>query len=282
MKSLPNTYILSPILHKDEVELSGGVTLSIDKSYSNNLRDRNPQLGVVEAVNAEANPLNLTVGDIVAVNHFTFYGDIGANKSFNLQPHVPYEGRNLFKATPTQILFKYNNKIPEAVGDVIICTGVKEREILGFDPNAGAFFHNYEFEQRGTVLCGGGFSRGEEVLTLRYAMYLITLDRVDYFKCLRSEIVATVRDGVAYPTDGNFVIEYLPDEYQNGYSPLLVGTGVHIVNNVTARVVAGSCEPDLWVQGEANHVQAYRNQGVQLGNQWIVNKDNLVYGYETA
>ncbi len=284
MKSLPNTYILSPIFHKDEVELTPDVTLKVDKSYTNNLRDRNPQLGIVEAICEEANPLGLTVGDIVCCNHFTFYGDIGANRGFNLQPHVEHEGKLLFKVSPFNIFFKYNGGAVEPLGDIVICTDVAERDILGFNPNEVTFFHNTEFEQRGKVLCGTGFEEGDEVLTLRSSMYLIELDRRDYFKCRRSEIVAVVRDGVAYPTEGNFIIEYLPDEYQNGYSPLLWGTGVQVSNNVTARVVSGTCNPDLVVGRAvgANLVQAYRNQGVQFGNQWIVNKDNLCYGYQEA
>ncbi len=298
MKSLPNTYILSPILHKDEVQVTPDIKLAIDKSYTNNLRDRNPQLGVVEAICEEDNPLALKVGDIVACNHFTFYGDIGVNRSFQLQPHVEFDGKLLFKVNPYSIFFKYNSpQQPEPLGDIVICTGVAEKDILGFDPNQGTFFHNSEFVQRGTVLAGGGFESGDEILTLSNSMYLIELDRTDYWKCRRNEVVAVVRDGTPYPTSGNIVIEYLPDEYQNGYSPLLVGTGVHISNNVGARVVSVadtySNDPILiWKGGEnfgwkaapevGDTVQAYRGQGVPFGNYWIVNKDNLCYGYETT
>lgn len=287
MKSLPSTYILTPIDHKSTAEVAD-TTLWIDKSYENNLRERNPQLGVVEAI-CDDNPLQLAVGDVVAVNHFTFYGDIGQSRGFQLQPHVEWDGKRLFRVLPRQIYFKYNSAIPEPIGDVVICTDVAERDILGFNPNTGDFFHSFEFEQRGEVLCGIGFDKGDEVLVLKSAFYLITLDKVDYFKVMRNEIVATVRDGVATPVGNNCIVKYRPDEYQNGYSPLLWGTGISIGNNVTADIVTlpqGRSVQDftpLLIDG-GDGVQVYRNQGVPFGDCWIVTPDTILYAgeYEKA
>ncbi len=286
MKATPQTYILSIIDHKAKIALSEDVTIQIDKSYENNLRERNPQLGRVEAV-CDENPLALQVGDVVAVNHFTFYGDIGANKSFTLQPHFDFNGTPHFKVYPRQIYFKYNDSVPQPLGDVVLCAGVDTKTVLGFDPNTGQFFHTDEFVQIGTVAYGSGeFQSGDEVLVLRSAMYLITLDRVDYFKVLQSEIVAKIVDDTPIPVGDNIVVRYRPDEYQNGYSPLLYGTGIAVSNNVTADVVS---VPDgrevkdmvqLTVAGyPQSGVQVYRNQGVPFKDTWVVNAPDSVLYY---
>ncbi len=288
MKATPQTYILSIIDHKAQIALSEDVTIQIDKSFENNLRERNPQLGRVEAV-CDENPLGLQVGDIVAVNHFTFYGDIGENKSFTLQPHFDYNGKTHFKVYPRQIYFKYNYRVPEPVGDVILCVGVETKTSVGFDPNSGQFFHTSEFVQIGTVAYGNGeFKKGDSVLTLRSAMYLITLDRTDYFKVLRREIVAKVVDDTPIPVGDNIVVRYRADEYQNGYSPLLYGTGIQMSNNVMADVIAvptgrrveGMVQ--MTVSGYASEgVQVYRNQGVPYNDVWVVSApDSVLYAME--
>lgn len=298
MRSYKGTYILSPINHKETYKLTDDTEIFISKKFENNLRERNPQLGIVEAV-CDDNPYDLKVGDIVAVNHFTFYGDIGKDKSFILQDHVEYEGKKLFRVIPRQIFFKYNNQTPEPVGNFILCQNVEEKETLGFDPNQGTFFKTNYFDQKGTVVFGNDkFKKGDEILVLKSSFYLITLDKVDYFKVREDEIVAKVIDGEAVPVGNNFMVEYLPDEYQNGYSPLLVGTGVHITNNVSATVTNVSNEPVLsevllayteekqlgW-RGEVSvgdKLQVYRQQGVPFNNKWIINQDNVVYSYEKA
>jgi hypothetical protein len=298
MRSYKGTYILSPINHKETYKLTDDTEIFISKKFENNLRERNPQLGIVEAV-CEDNSYNLNVGDIVAVNHFTFYGDIGKDKSFILQDHVEYEGKKLFRVIPRQIFFKYNNQTPEPVGNFILCQNVEEKETLGFDPNRGTFFKTNYFDQKGTVAFGNDkFKKGDEVLVLKSAFYLVTLDKVDYFKVREDEIVAKEIDGEAVPVGNNFMVEYLPDEYQNGYSPLLVGTGVHITNNVSATVTKVSNEPvlsevllayteekELGWRGEVaagDKLQVYRQQGVPFNNKWIINQDNVVYSYEKA
>lgn len=289
------TYILTMINHKEEYHIDTadgvGIDLVISKSYENNLRERNPQLGRVEAV-CDVNPLQLQVGDIVAVNHFTFYGDIGENKSFTLQPHFEYEGQRYFKVYPRQIYFKYNYKVPQPVGDVILCSNVATKDTLGFDPNSGAFFHTSEFVQRGIVAYGNGsIETGDEILTLRSAMYLITLDKIDYFKVLRSEVVGIIRGEEVYPYGDSLLVRYKADEYQNGYSPLLYGTGIAMSNNVTAEVVRTNELPkDQYLVYKGNHkfdftempnvgdtVQVYRNQGVPFGDCWIVSPESVLY-----
>src|SRR5580698_1041611 len=90
-------YLLSMVNHKETYELTDEVTLHIDKRFENNLRERNPQLGRVECI-GDDNPYGLEVGDIVAVNHFTFYGDIGSDKGYILKDHVEVDGVKLFKA----------------------------------------------------------------------------------------------------------------------------------------------------------------------------------------
>ena len=135
MRSPNGNYILSMIDHKGKVMI-GDVELLVSKQWDNNLRDRNPQLGVVEFAPGGS---ELKPGDIVACSHFTFYGDIGPDKSFTLQSHVEHDGKKLFFAEPYKIYFKFNNNIPEPIKGIKIAYDVKEKEDITFNPNTGEF-----------------------------------------------------------------------------------------------------------------------------------------------
>lgn len=285
MKSSPGTYILSMINHKETYEVTEDIHLFINKSFENNLRDRNPQLGIVEAICEEDNPYNLIVGDIVAVNHFTFYGDIGKDRSFTLQPHFEYEGKKYFKVLGRNIFFKYNDKTPEIIGDFILCKDVKENDTLNFDPNTGNFFHTKEFTQEGVISHGNEkYPNGERILVLKSAFYLITLDKIDYFKVKQSEIVAFIKDGQAIPTDRNLLIEYVEKEDNHFLDLSLMKKD----NNVTAKIIKGEIKHPKrimeWGISDTNIIgmllRVWRNQGVPYDGKWIIDDEMILWKYE--
>ena len=213
MKSLHGKYLLSVIEHKSQVKIAD-IILTIINSYQNNYRDRNPQLGKVEAVNDDDNPLGLKVGDIVAVNHRVFYKAQAGKEGhrFEYQEHIEHDGVKLFRPLNEHIYFKYNNDTPELINGYIICTGVEEHTTLGFDTNTGEFLHSKEFKQEGTVLIGNDrFPTGSKISVLKHAFYLITIDKVDYFKVNENEVV--ILNGE--PANDYFTVEYLDDTIEH-------------------------------------------------------------------
>lgn len=288
MKALPRTYILSPILHKDSYTMDNGIVLFIDKSYENNLRERNPQLGRVEAL-PDDNWLSLCIGDIVCVYHFTFYGDIGKDRSFTFKDHYEEGGIKYFPVKEEQMFFKYNNRIPEMLPGYLLCNGIAERDILNWNPNTCEFFHTKELEQRGVVThTDGSFEIGSDVLVLRNSFYSITLDKVEYFRVRRREIVATIENDEAIPTDDNLLVEYLPTEEQSHYK-YWKSKGVEIdwrnYKNVDARVIRGGGKKVFglpWVTDSSGDIlMVYINQGVKWKDMWVLTDDDMMIGRYT-
>lgn len=248
MKSLPNTYLLSPILHKDSYELSDGTILAIDKSFENNLRERNPQLGRVEAV-PDNNWLSLEVGDVVAVNHFTFFGDIGEERGFTMKDHVEVDGVLLFPAVERQMFFRYKKGKAEVLpGHLLVEQRIEPIEHFGV-----------YFGDETNWYCTHGIYSGKKILTLSNAPYLITLDRTEYWKVREDEVVwvdgEVVRDCM--------VVEYLPEAKH-------VLWGVSKPNNVRVKCISGKLE------GE--ELQVFRNQGVRYGDGWIITDEDQIIG----
>lgn len=249
MRALPNTYLLSPVLHKDTYELENGVLLAIDKSFENNLRERNPQLGTVEGL-PDNNWLNLKVGDLIAVNHFTFYGDIGENKTFKLKEHVIHDGKMIFPAVERQMFFKYNDKTPETLPGYLICDWVVEPE-----EHFGVYFGERKY-----ILCTHGKYKGKEIKALNNAMYLITLDKQKYYKVREDEVVWA---------DGELVGDWMVVEYLPEKETLLDLSLAKKNNNLTAKCVKGKYEGQL--------LQVYRNQGVEWDGKRIIDEDMILW-----
>lgn len=248
MRALPNTYLLSPILHKDSYELENGVVLAIDKSFENNLRERNPQLGTVEGL-PDNNWLNLKIGDIIAVNHFTFYGDIGQDKSFKLKDHFTHEGKIIFPVGERQMFFKYNDKIPETLPGYLICDYNIEAE-----EHFGVYFGEIKY-----IVCTHGKYTGKEIKTLNNAMYLITLDKKQYYKVREDEVVWVDGDVI-----GDWmVVEYLPEK-----ETFLDLSLVKKSNNLTVKCIKGKYE--------GKTLQVYRNQGVEWDGKWIIDEEMII------
>lgn len=248
MKALPNTYLLSPILHKDTFELADGVIIAIAKSFENNLRERNPQLGKVEAL-PDDNWLGLQVGDTVAVNHFTFYGDIGANRGFNLQPHVVSDGKMLFPCVERQLFFKYNLGVPEPIGDMLIC-----KYIIEPDEHFGVYFGERKY-----IMCTHGKYAGKEIKTLNNAMYLVTLGKEEYYKVRTDEVVWADGEVVG----DNLLVRLLPEVEHKIYT---IKT-----NNQTA--VALTALGEVMV---GDMIQIYRNQGQVTPDGYCISSETII------
>lgn len=278
---LPNNsnYMLSMVNHKGTYQLTEDIELKISKDYENNLRERNPQLGRVEAV-PEDNPYNLQVGDIVAVNHFTFYGDIGKDRAFNLQEHVEIEGVKLFRVALRQIYFKYNDQIPEPCEDFILCRQIEEE-------TTASGIHLISKPEKNRAIVTHGDWKDKEVLLLDNALYLVTLDRVDYYKVRKDEVVAFIENGDAIPINKNIVVEYVPEK---GH-PLFDLSLMKKPNNLMAKVIK-KCVSFKWnedcqmtVEGldypkDGEYAQVYRNQGVEYNGYRVISGDTILYKYE--
>ncbi len=249
MKSV-NNYLLSIIDHKSTYELAPGVALEMQKHLENNLRERNPQMGRVEAI-PEPNPLALSVGDVVIVNHFTFYGDIGPDKAFIVQPHLLYEGIRVFRADERQIFFRMlsSGKL-ECMPDYIICDYRIEAE-----EHFGVYFGDRKY-----VVCTHGEWAGRECVVLKNAMYLVTVERDNYYKVRKDEVVWV--EGIGVVGD-NLLVRLLPEREHEIFT---VKT-----NNQTA--IALTALGDVMV---GDVLQIYRNQGMETGDGYVVGSETII------
>lgn len=289
MKANKGTYLLSMIDHKAEYQLNDDITLQIDKTFENNLRERNPQLGVVEAI-CEENDLNLKVGDIVAVQHFTFYGDIGPNKSFTLQEHIEIDGKKYFRVYEWGIFFKYNNQIPAPVGNFILCDKIIGEKVNEYNED-GIWIGSKEYEHKGIVTYGNdNFKEGEIVIVLKNAFYSITLNKKEYFKVREDEVVGIFKGDKLVPKGNNLLIE----EEKEIPHPFLIG--LKKINNLRATLIdigdgvkkiTTTCKKEFYLcSGNIFNVEigsvlrVYRNQGVKYKEQRIIDIDSLIGVYE--
>lgn len=248
MKATNNKYLLSPVLHKDSYQLTDDIVIAIDKSFENNLRERNPQLGTVEAI-PDNNGLNLKVGDIIACNHFTFYGDIGKDKSFTFRDHFEHDGKKYFPATEFQMFFKYNDKTPETLPGYILCEYRIEVE-----EHFGVYFGEIE-----KIFCTHGIYEGKEVIVLKNAMYLITLDKKEYYKVREDEVVWA--DGKV--VGNNLLVKLLPEKQHEIFT---IKT-----NNQTA--VALTALNNIMI---GDIIQIYRNQGIETPSGLVIQEDTVI------
>lgn len=258
MKANKGTYLLSMIDHKAEYQLNDDITLQIDKTFENNLRERNPQLGIVEAL-PDDNFYNLKIGDTVVVHHFTFYGDIGANKSFQLQDHITCEGKKLFRVYEWGIFCTYNNGKIQPVDNFILCNTVDEDK-----SQSGIILESKPHKNKAIVTYGDNdLKAGDTVLVLDNALYSITLDKHEYFKVKKDEVVAILKGDEIVPVNGNMIIEYLPEKEN-----MLDLSWCKKTNNVTAKKESGEL------------LQVYRNQGVKYQDKRIIDSEMILWKYE--
>jgi signal peptidase I len=245
MRSVTN-YLLSIIDHKSTYDLAG-VTIEMQKQYENNLRERNPQMGRVEAVPND-NPLHLNVGDVVVVNHFTFYGDIGEDKSFIVKPHLLYEGIRVFRAEERQIFFRMNGDLIECMPDYIICDYRVEPE-----EHFGVYFGEKKW-----IECTHGKYAGKEVVTLKNSMYLITIGKTDYYKVRTDEVVWC--DGVV----GDYLLVRLLPEKEHEIFTIKSNNQTAIAMTGCGQVMAGDV------------IQIYRNQGIETPDGYAIHIESVV------
>jgi len=245
MKASKGTYILSIIDHKSEYDL-GGVTIQIEKQYENNLRERNPQLGKVEGL-PDDNWLSLEIGDTIAVNHFTFYGDIGKDKSFTLKDHFEIDEVKYFPAKANQMFFRYNDGIPEPFDEYVLCDYFEdEYEKFGL------------YLTRKGIRCTHGEYAGQEVYCLKHSMYAIELDKKVFYKVRKDEIVMV---GEELRPGWNIVQPY-PETFVDiiGWTP---------PNNHRAKCIKGDYE--------GQDIQVFRGQGVEYEDYRIIDEEMICF-----
>ncbi len=276
-------YLLSMIDHKSTYRLADDLEISISKEFENNLRERNPQLGLVEFIPGD-NPLELKVGDVVAVNHFTFFGDIGKNKSFNIQDHTVLEDKKIFKVLPRQIYFKYNNETPEPLKDYILCQEVEIEDTVTYVD--GEFKHEKKWKQTSVVTHGDW--KGKTILVLPNSFYLVTIGKTDYYKVRKDEVVAFIEYGEIVPINKNIVVEYVPEKEHPFLDLSMVKKPIDVMakvikkpvsdewNEIVGLIVCGITTP------EGDYCQVYRNQGVAYKGYRVVSGDMIIFKYEEA
>lgn len=263
IKTTSDHYLLSPILdHKEKYDLNG-TEIYIAKDYENNLRSRNCQIGIVESV-PENNILNLEIGDKVFVNHFTFHGDIGDNRSFELAQHIEYDEKKIFRVPPMKILFKYNDDVIELVGKTIILEAVYSDE----ETTSGIKLEKKLYKDRGRVIYGNDeYKVGQVVFVERNALYDLELKGKNYFKVFSYEIAGIEEGDIIIPTDGRVVLE---DE-DNLRSDFLDLSLVKKESTVKSKIIRKGklSRNDDWVK-EGDIVLRGRDYGVKYKNQYIV------------
>ncbi|WP_298845481.1 hypothetical protein [uncultured Clostridium sp.] len=256
--------------HKEKIDL-GGQEIFIAKDWENNLRTRNCQLGIVECLTTN-NPLNLCLGDIVFVNHFTFHGDIGENRSFTLIDHVKHDGKLLFKVPVRNIYFKYNEGQIEPIGDMVIIESI----LTDATSSIGLELQQAQYKDRGKVVYAKDTSLiGKTVLVEKNALYGIEIKQENLFKVMKEEIAGIIEsfegEEEIFPTAGRVLLEDHDDEIKSSFIDLsMVKRG----NTIKAKVIrCGELDKvqrlDEWIK-DGDMVLRFRSYGVRFKDQVIV------------
>ncbi|MCW3111387.1 MAG: hypothetical protein JWQ09_5893 [Segetibacter sp.] len=208
MKPQKGKYLIKGFLdHKEKYQLTSDIELQIDKSFDNNLRTRNSQLGIIAEVDEE-NVLNLSKGDIVVVHHFTFHGDIAENKGFEMQQHVIHNNELFFLIEPKRIFATYNNKELKPLGEYVFCDKIKREQGIIYIPE-----HLLVETNKAVVTQGiGDIQIGDILIMPDSSMYEIELDKVVYQRVFKTDIFAIIRDGELLPYRDYFIAEDLQEE----------------------------------------------------------------------
>lgn len=267
IRTITEKYILSPILdHKEKYDL-GGIEIYISKEFENNLRQRNCQLGVVEVLTPE-NPLKLSLGDIVFVNHFTFHGDIGADKSFTLNHHVEYEGKKLFTAEMRDIYFKYNDNKVEALPNFLIVEGSKSAD----KTDSGIFIEQTQYKDRGTIIYADDESMiGKEIYVENYALYPLDLRGEDLYRVNVNDVVGYMENSKFIPANGRVVLEDI-EELTSSFLDLSM---VKKPTTVKSKIIKkGICAKEYDNFNEGDIVLRGRGYGVKYNDHYVVSFDS--------
>lgn len=267
METTTDNYILSPILdHKEKYDL-GGHEILIVKDYENNLRRRNCQLGIVEAI-PTLNPLKLSLGDIVFVHHFSFHGDIGQGRSFTLRPHAEVEGKKIFRLPVQNIFFRYNEEIIEPLGDIIIL----EEMYSPSESKSGLILESKPYKDRGRIVSASDDTMvGKVVFVEPNSLYPLELKDKAYFKIFENEIVGYFEDDVLFPAKGRVLLQdFEEDIFKNDLDLSMIRK----TNCIRATVIrTGDLDKvqhhDEWIK-KGDTVLRFRNYGVKYEGQVIV------------
>lgn len=214
IRNVGTYYLIEGLLDHKEKRDVGGVEFHIAKNFENNLRERNPILGIVHDV-SKHNPLKLKKGDNVIVSHWSFYGDIGKDKSYQSQEFVEVDGKKLFRVHQNDIFFTYNNDEIKPVGTILGVEKVEDTiEQFGI---VSTILHN----DRGRVIYPNcGVEKGTEVLLEKHALYEIEFNKKKFYRIRENEIVGIIHEE-AIPKELNW--RKVTDESYDGsgYNPLL-------------------------------------------------------------
>lgn len=264
IKSLNEQYLLSPILdHKTKVDIAG-IEILISKDWENNLRLRNCQMGIVEAI-PEENPLRLSVGDIVFTHHFVFNLDIGRNRSFIFRPHVEVDGKKIFRADPRTIFLKLEGDEITQLGDVIVLAPVPYNE------QASTFDLVGHFKDRGRIIYPTeGYEVGDVVLVEKNALYPLDLRGKNVFKIYRGEIVGKITGEEVLPAPGRVLLvdeeEYLQSDFLD-LSEVQAQGSVVKAEILKVGDMKGICANEFKA---GDKILRGRNYGIRFNNQFLV------------
>lgn len=259
-------YLLEGILdQKEKYTFENGVELYLCPEYENNLRKRNPQLGIVRCI-PQDNPMKLELGETIVVNHYCFYGDVADNKGYTVQPHIKHEGKMLFPIQPRDMYFKYKDGKPEPLDGIVICEtfdSPSEHNGLELIP--------FTYKDRAKVISGSVMvPTGSTVLVKPNALYEIEIDKIKYYRLREEDCVALLGDDIAL-LNGFMIIEDLPDEYKTDIDLL----GAKLNNTVKSKIIKSSVEG----YNEGDTVIGWRNTGVKYEDYRFVNlRDDQIAG----
>lgn len=260
LQSTKGYYVLEGILDYKEKTVIGGVDFYIANNFKNNLRERNSQLGIVRATPPE-NPLKLEIGDTVCVNHFTFMGDIGEDKSYQLRPHTVIDGKKLFRVHPNNIFFTYNDKVVKVLGETIICEEVMEDIIT----KSGIFVESIHHKDRANVTHGNAdIEDGALVVVEQHALYPIELDKKEYLKIMLDDVVAVIDNGMIKPYKGRVYVQDLPAKEH-----FLDLSLANIESSIHSKVIAVGVEVDDIEVGDT--IIRTPNSGIAIDGGFIIN-----------
>lgn len=260
-------YLLSPILdHKTKYDL-GGIEIHISKDWENNLRLRNCQLGVVEAV-PELNPLQLAVGDMVFTHHLVFQSDIAKRRGFNLNPHAEIDGKKIFRVKPELIYLKFVGEDVQQLGTVIIVGPVSQEDESATIKELG------NFKDRGRIIYPTeGYEVGDIVMVEKNALYPLEIKGRTIFKIYRKEIVGVLDGEDVIPADGRLLLLDHEHFYESEYLDL---TGIAQENTILSEVVKVGNMEKICANNfrPGQKLLRYRNYGIKYKDMYLVGVQN--------
>lgn len=182
------------LLEKRRHKLTDEVELEIENKFNKNLRERNPQVGIVEAVFDECK--DLKVGDRVLIHHFTFNDGNGDP----VTPVVVVGGQPMYHVPYSECFYTLdeNGEVERPVGDYVLCISEQEPEP---EQTAGGVFipqtatsHRKQRDQRDLTVLHAGNSphvKVGDIIRANYH-YEITINKNKYIRVREENILGVI------------------------------------------------------------------------------------------